>query len=52
VRITVTDLKSHRDRAKAALAEVSELQTGPPGWWSYSVNDPEGHQWYFTEPGS
>jgi uncharacterized glyoxalase superfamily protein PhnB len=52
VRITVTDLKSHRDRTIAALAEASEMQSGPPGWGSYSVNDPEGHQWYFTAPHS
>jgi uncharacterized glyoxalase superfamily protein PhnB len=52
VRITVIDLKSHRDRTKATFAEASEMQVGPPGWLSYSVNDPEGHQWYFTEPGS
>jgi uncharacterized glyoxalase superfamily protein PhnB len=51
VRITVTDLKAHRDRTKAAHAEASEMQSGPPGWWSYSVSDPEGHQWYFTAPG-
>ena len=25
------------------------MQDGPPGWQSYSVHDPEGHQWYFTE---
>jgi uncharacterized glyoxalase superfamily protein PhnB len=49
VRITVTGLKAHRDRTKAAFAEASEIQDGPPGWQSYSVHDPEGHQWYFTE---
>ena len=49
VRITVTGLKAHRDRTKAALAVASEMQAGPPGWQSYSVHDPEGHRWYFTE---
>ena len=49
VRITVTGLESHRDRTKAANGEVSEVEPGPPGWRSYSVSDPEGHQWYFTE---
>ena len=49
MRITVTGLKAHRDRTKAASAEASEIQDGPPGWQSYSVHDPEGHQWYFTE---
>jgi uncharacterized glyoxalase superfamily protein PhnB len=49
VRITVSGLKAHRDRTKAAFAVASETQAGPPGWQSYSVHDPEGHQWYFTE---
>jgi uncharacterized glyoxalase superfamily protein PhnB len=49
VRITVTDLKGHRDRTKAAHGVASELEDGPPGWQSYSVPDPEGHQWYFTQ---
>jgi uncharacterized glyoxalase superfamily protein PhnB len=50
VRVTVTDLKGHRDRTKAAQVEASAIETGPPGWISYSVTDPEGHQWYFTQP--
>jgi len=49
VRITVTDLKAHRDRTKAALGVASEMQDGPPGWQSYTVQDPEGHEWYFTQ---
>ena len=49
VRVTVTGLTAHRDRTRAALAEASAVQDGPPGWQSYSVHDPEGHQWYFTE---
>jgi len=50
VRITVTGLESHRDRAQAVTGQVSPVQPGPAGWRSYSVSDPEGHQWYFTEP--
>jgi len=55
VRVTVTDLNRHRDHAMAANAglsemEPSEIKSGPPGWNSYSVTDPEGHQWYFTQP--
>jgi uncharacterized glyoxalase superfamily protein PhnB len=50
VRITVSDLAAHRDRTKAATGEVYEIQSGPPGWRSYSVSDPEGHQWYFAAP--
>jgi uncharacterized glyoxalase superfamily protein PhnB len=52
VRITITSLESHRERSRAVAGEVSEVQPGPPGWRSYSVRDPEGHQWYFTEPSS
>jgi uncharacterized glyoxalase superfamily protein PhnB len=53
--VTVTDLNRHRDHAMAANAglsemEPSEIKSGPPGWNSYSVTDPEGHQWYFTQP--
>lgn len=49
IRVVVTDLRSHRDHAKAAGAGPSATDTGPPGWISYSVTDPEGHQWYFTQ---
>jgi uncharacterized glyoxalase superfamily protein PhnB len=48
IRITVTDLRSHRDRTTAGV-EASAIEPGPSGWISYSVTDPEGHQWYFTE---
>jgi uncharacterized glyoxalase superfamily protein PhnB len=48
IRITVTDLRGHRDRTGAGV-EASAIKPGPPGWISYSVTDPEGHQWYFTE---
>jgi len=50
VRITVTDLESHRDRTRAAGCQAPEIHNGPPGWQSYSAADPEGHQWYFTQP--
>jgi uncharacterized glyoxalase superfamily protein PhnB len=50
VRVTVTGLDAHRDRAQAAGGQVTEVTTGPPGWRSYSVTDPEGHQWYFAQP--
>ena len=49
VRITVAGLKAHRDRTKAAGAVASEIQECPAGWQSYSVHDPEGHEWYFTQ---
>jgi uncharacterized glyoxalase superfamily protein PhnB len=50
VRITVADLRDHRNRTTAAGATTSAIESGPPGWISYSVTDPEGHQWYFTSP--
>jgi len=48
--ITITDLSAHRDRAKAAGATVSGIDIRPHGARTYSVDDPEGHRWYFTEP--
>jgi uncharacterized glyoxalase superfamily protein PhnB len=48
--ITVTDLDSHRDRALAAGAAVSEISIRAHQTRSYSVDDPEGHRWYFSEP--
>jgi uncharacterized glyoxalase superfamily protein PhnB len=48
--ITVTDLDSHRDRALAAGAAVSEISIRAHQARSYSVDDPEGHRWYFSEP--
>jgi uncharacterized glyoxalase superfamily protein PhnB len=50
VRVTITGLDSHRDRVQAAGGQATEVTTGPPGWLSYSVTDPEGHQWHFAEP--
>ena len=40
VRITVTGLKAHRDRTKAALAVASEMQAGPPGWLRVTIGTP------------
>jgi uncharacterized glyoxalase superfamily protein PhnB len=48
IRITVTDLHGHRERSGPGVG-ASAIEPGPPGWISYSVTDPEGHQWYFTE---
>jgi len=48
--ITVTDLDGHRDRAQAAGAAVSEISIRAQQARSYSVDDPEGHRWYFSEP--
>ena len=48
--ITVTDLPSHRDRAHAAGANVSEISIRASRARSYTADDPEGHRWYFSEP--
>jgi uncharacterized glyoxalase superfamily protein PhnB len=48
--ITVADVPAHQDRARAAGATVSEVSTRVGQARSYSVDDPEGHRWYFSEP--
>ena len=48
--ITITDLPAHRDRAQAAGANVSEIGIRANRARSYTVDDPEGHRWYFSEP--
>ncbi len=48
--ITVTDLAAHRQRAQAAGADVSEIFIRAGRAHSYTVDDPEGHRWYFSEP--
>ena len=48
--ITVTDVPAHRDRAEAAGATVSEISIRANQARSYTVDDPEGHRWYFGEP--
>lgn len=48
--ITVTDLAGHRERARAAGADVSEISVRASRAHSYTADDPEGHRWYFSEP--
>jgi uncharacterized glyoxalase superfamily protein PhnB len=48
--ITVTDIPAHRDRAESAGATVSEISIRANQASSYTVDDPEGHRWYFSEP--
>jgi uncharacterized glyoxalase superfamily protein PhnB len=48
--ITITDLLPHRERAQAAGAGVSEISIRANRARSYTVDDPEGHRWYFSEP--
>ncbi len=49
VRVVVTDLAGHRERVLARGAQASPIEPGAPGWLAFSVTDPEGHEWYFTE---
>jgi uncharacterized glyoxalase superfamily protein PhnB len=48
--IKITDLAAHRERVQAAGAEVSEVSMRANRAHSYTVDDPEGHRWYFSEP--
>ena len=48
--ITVTSLLAHRERARAAGADVSDISLRAGRAQSYTVDDPEGHRWYFSEP--
>jgi uncharacterized glyoxalase superfamily protein PhnB len=48
--VTVTDLVKHRDHAQSAGAAVSEISIRAGRAHSYTVDDPEGHRWYFSEP--
>jgi uncharacterized glyoxalase superfamily protein PhnB len=48
--VTVTDLPAHHDRARAAGAHVSGISVRAGQARSYTVDDPEGHRWYFSEP--
>jgi PhnB protein len=48
--ITITDLPAHRERARTAGANVSEIGIRANRARSYTVDDPEGHLWYFSEP--
>jgi uncharacterized glyoxalase superfamily protein PhnB len=50
VCITVKDLSTHRERARDAGADVSEISTRAGRARSYTVEDLEGHRWYFSEP--
>ena len=48
--ITVADVPAPRDRAQAAGATVSEISIRAGQARTYTVDDPEGHRWYFGEP--
>jgi uncharacterized glyoxalase superfamily protein PhnB len=49
ISVTTTDLLAHRERAQAAGADVSEISIRANRARSYTVDDPAGHRWYFSE---
>jgi uncharacterized glyoxalase superfamily protein PhnB len=49
VHFYVDDVESLHERASAAGAEVSELETSPAGDRRFSAVDPEGQIWYFAQ---
>jgi uncharacterized glyoxalase superfamily protein PhnB len=48
--ITIPSLAEPRERAQAAGAAVSEISIRAGHAHSYTVDDSEGHRWYFSEP--
>jgi uncharacterized glyoxalase superfamily protein PhnB len=48
--ITISDFLAHRERVQAAGADVSEVSVRAGRARSYTVDDLEGHRWYFSEP--
>ncbi len=52
VHVYIDDIETHRERARAAGAEiVNELVEQPNGDRRYDARDPEGHLWSFATPG-
>jgi len=51
IYVHVDDVDAHYERAKAAGAFVQDEPADMPyGVRSYGVRDPEGHQWWFSQP--
>jgi uncharacterized glyoxalase superfamily protein PhnB len=49
VHFYVDDVEALHERAKAAGADVSELETSPAGDLRFSATDPEGQVWVFAQ---
>jgi PhnB protein len=49
VHVYVDDVEALYERAKAAGAEVSELELAPIGDRRFRATDPEGQVWYFSQ---
>ena len=48
--VTVADVPAHRARAQLAGANVSDISLRAGQARTYTVDDPEGHRWFFGEP--
>jgi PhnB protein len=49
VHFYVDDVDALHERAKAAAAEVTELETAPVGDRRFTATDPEGQVWVFAQ---
>ena len=49
VHVYVDDVESLHERAKAAGADVTELETAPVGDRRFTATDPEGQVWVFAQ---
>jgi uncharacterized glyoxalase superfamily protein PhnB len=49
VHFYVDDVDALHERARAAGADVSDLETTPAGDWRFTATDPEGQVWVFAQ---
>ena len=49
VHVYVDDVESLHKRAKAADADITDLEVAPVGDKRFTATDPEGHAWVFAE---
>jgi len=49
VHLYVDDVEALHERARAAGADVSDLETSPAGDLRFSATDPEGQIWVFAQ---
>jgi PhnB protein len=49
VHIYVDDVKALHERARAAGADVTELEDAPVGTRRFTATDPEGQMWVFAQ---
>jgi uncharacterized glyoxalase superfamily protein PhnB len=49
VHVYIDGVDALHERAKAAGAEVTDLETSPAGDRRFTATDPEGQMWVFAE---